>query len=74
MVIFNREGEVIRAMPERKKIYYRRCSLSFILLIMTIECYVYDQQKDESSLVKLAMPVIPMVDDYAWTDPLSMTK
>ena len=41
---------------------------------MTIECYVYDQQKDESSLVKLAMPVIPMVDDYAWTDPLSMTK
>jgi len=31
-------------------------------------------QRDESHLVKLAVPVIPMVDDYAWTDPLSMTR
>jgi acetyl esterase/lipase len=31
-------------------------------------------QKDEAHLVKLAVPVIPMVDDYAWNDPSSMTK
>jgi hypothetical protein len=31
-------------------------------------------QKDEAHLVKLAVPVIPMVDDYAWNDPKSMTK
>jgi len=31
-------------------------------------------QRDESHLVKLAVPIIPMVDDYAWTDPLSMTR
>ena len=34
----------------------------------------YHDQKGEGGLVKLAMPVIPMLDDYAWTDPLSMTK
>ena len=31
-------------------------------------------QREESELVKLAMPVIPMLDDYAWNDPRSMTK
>jgi acetyl esterase/lipase len=31
-------------------------------------------QRDEAHLVKLAVPVIPMVDDYAWNDPKSMTK
>jgi len=41
---------------------------------LTASLCVMLAQKDESSLVKLAMPVIPMVDDYAWTDPLSMTK
>ena len=33
-----------------------------------------DAQKEESHLVKLALPWIPMLDDYAWSDPLSMTK
>jgi len=31
-------------------------------------------RKDESHLVKLAVPVIPMLDDYCFTDPLAMTK
>ena len=31
-------------------------------------------QKDETELVKLAMPGIPMVSDYAFSDPLGMTK
>ena len=31
-------------------------------------------QKGESNLVKLAIPVIPMVDDYCWGDTNSMTK
>ena len=31
-------------------------------------------QKDESHLVKLALPTIAMIDDYAFTDPAAMTK
>ena len=31
-------------------------------------------QNDESSLVKLAMPDIPMVGDLAFSDPMAMTK
>lgn len=31
-------------------------------------------QNDESHLVKLAVPSIPMLDDYCWSDPASMTK
>ena len=31
-------------------------------------------QKDEGDLVKLAIPAIAMTDDYAFTDPASMTK
>ena len=31
-------------------------------------------QRDESHLVKLAVPVIPMLTDYCWTDPASMTR
>jgi len=30
--------------------------------------------KDEAALVKIAIPVIPMLDDYEFSDPLSMTK
>ena len=45
-----------------------------INIIIVIIYYRYHHQKNESELVKLAMPVIPMLDDYAWTDPLSMTK
>ena len=31
-------------------------------------------QKNESNMVKLAIPNIPMVDDYVFSDPLAMTK
>ena len=31
-------------------------------------------ENSEASLVKLAMPVVPMVDDYCFSDPLAMTK
>jgi len=31
-------------------------------------------EKEESNLVKLSIPVIPMVDDYCWGDTNSMTK
>ena len=31
-------------------------------------------QKDEGHLIKLAIPGIPMIDDYAFGDPKSMTK
>ena len=31
-------------------------------------------QKDEGSLVKLAMPCVPMTDDYCFSDPAAMTK
>ena len=31
-------------------------------------------QKDEGHLIKLAIPEIPMIDDYAFGDPASMTK
>lgn len=31
-------------------------------------------QNDETNLVKLAMPGIPMVDDYCFSDPAAMTK
>ena len=31
-------------------------------------------QRNESSLVKLAMPYIPMISDYCFSDPLAMTK
>merc|ERR1711994_570390 len=30
--------------------------------------------KEEAGLVKIAIPVIPMLDDYEFSDPLSMTK
>ena len=29
--------------------------------------------KEEASLVKIAIPIIPMLDDYEFSDPLSMT-
>lgn len=41
---------------------------------LTASLCVMLAQKEESHLVKLALPWIPMLDDYAWTDPLSMTK
>ena len=31
-------------------------------------------ENNETNLVKLAMPQIPMVDDYCFSDPLAMTK
>ena len=31
-------------------------------------------QRNQANIVKLAIPCIPMVDDYAFSDPLSMTK
>jgi len=31
-------------------------------------------EKEESNLIKLSIPVIPMVDDYCWGDTNSMTK
>jgi len=31
-------------------------------------------QEGESHLVKLAIPIIPMLCDYAWSDPAAMTK
>ena len=31
-------------------------------------------QKDEGHLVKLAMPCVPMTDDYCNSDPAAMTK
>merc|ERR550525_882890 len=31
-------------------------------------------QKDEGGLVKLAMPCVPMTDDYSFSDPAAMTK
>merc|ERR1712055_1162790 len=31
-------------------------------------------KNNESHLVKLAVPVIPMLDDYCWGDTKSMTK
>ena len=30
-------------------------------------------QKDESSLVKAAFPIIPMISDYFFSDPEAMT-
>ena len=30
--------------------------------------------KEEGGLVKIAIPIIPMLDDYEFSDPLSMTK
>merc|ERR1711936_662372 len=30
--------------------------------------------KEEAGLVKIAIPIIPMLDDYEFSDPLSMTK
>jgi len=41
---------------------------------LTASLCVMLAQREESELVKLAMPVIPMLDDYAWNDPRSMTK
>jgi len=41
---------------------------------LTASLCVLLAQRDESHLVKMAMPIIPMLDDYAWNDPLSMTK
>jgi len=35
---------------------------------------VHLARMDESHLVKLAMPVIPMLADYSFTDPAAMTK
>jgi len=35
---------------------------------------VFMAQKGESSLVKLAMPNVPMISDYCFTDPMVMTK
>ena len=40
----------------------------------SVHNHVVLTQRDESHLVKMAMPIIPMLDDYAWNDPLSMTK
>ena len=31
-------------------------------------------ERQEGDLVKLAMPAVPMVDDYCFSDPLAMTK
>ena len=35
---------------------------------------VHLARKEESHLVKLAMPVIPMLADYSFSDPAAMTK
>ena len=35
---------------------------------------VHLARKEESHLVKLAIPVIPMVSDYSFSDPAAMTK
>ena len=35
---------------------------------------VHLARMEESHLVKLAMPVIPMLTDYSFTDPAAMTK
>ena len=48
--------------------------ISLVVENLSIISFPPDAQKEESHLVKLALPWIPMLDDYAWTDPLSMTK
>ena len=35
---------------------------------------VHLARMEESHLVKLAIPVIPMLTDYSFTDPAAMTK
>ena len=52
-----------------------------ITVVIVVSVIIYHRvatqrcvQREESELVKLAMPVIPMLDDYAWNDPRSMTK
>ena len=40
---------------------------------ITLGAMVLLAQRDEGNLVKLAIPSIPMVDDYAYSDPASMT-
>ena len=55
-------------------ILYTANLISLVVENLNIISFSPDAQKEESHLVKLALPWIPMLDDYAWSDPLSMTK